>query len=115
VSLALYMDHHMDERIVASLRRRGLDVLTARDDQAARWEDERLLERVTALDRVFCTEDEDFFRIAGDWWRQGREFAGVIHVDQDGASIGQLIEDIALIAEAHTSEEMQNRVVYVPM
>ena len=45
------MDHHIKGSIVAGLCARGLDVLTARGDQAARLVDEVLLERATALGR----------------------------------------------------------------
>lgn len=45
MSLRLYMDVHVRWAITAGLRRRGLDVLTAQEDGAARFEDPALLDR----------------------------------------------------------------------
>jgi hypothetical protein len=115
LSLTLYFDHHMKEQIAEGLRRLGLDVLLAKEDQAARRPDDWLMARAAELGRVICTEDEDYFRLAAQWWRGGRAFPGIIHVDQDEAGIGSLIEDIALIAESYSPEMMQDRIEYVPM
>lgn len=115
MSLSLYTDHHIQSAIIAGLRRGGIDVLTTRDEGTGRLEDERLLERATALDRVLLTEDKDFFRISAQWWSQGREFPGIIHVDQDGARLGQLIEDITLIVRLISADEMRNQIQWVPL
>jgi len=115
VTLTLYADNNIRDEIVHGLRARGIDVLMAREESNERLRDDLLLDRATSLGRVFFTEDSDFFRITAQWWREGREFAGVVHVDQDAAPIGQLIEELALIATAHASDEMRNRLVYVPI
>jgi hypothetical protein len=52
VSLRLYMDHHVPSAITRGLRHRGIDVLTAEEDQTAQWDDERLLRQATELGRV---------------------------------------------------------------
>jgi hypothetical protein len=49
----------IDFDIVMAQRRRGIDVLAARDDGATRLDDERLLERAAALGRILCAEDGD--------------------------------------------------------
>jgi predicted nuclease of predicted toxin-antitoxin system len=64
VSIPLYMDHHVDAAITDGLRRRGIDVLTSREDGTDTWEDEPLLERATLLGRVLFTQDDDFLAIA---------------------------------------------------
>ena len=52
----LYMDHHVPSAITEGLRRRGVDVLTAADDESATLDDESLLDRATALDRVLFSQ-----------------------------------------------------------
>lgn len=59
VSLPLYMDHNIDERIVHGLRRHGIDVVTAADQHAERLADDLHLEHAVAMGRILCTEDED--------------------------------------------------------
>ena len=115
MTVAVYADNNIRDDILAGLRTFGIDVLRARDDRTQRLDDESLLERATALNRVLLTEDSDFYRITARWWREGREFAGVIHIDQDAAPISRLIEDLALIAATHTADELRNRLVYVPI
>ena len=74
------------------LRRRGVDVLTAYEDNMAEAEDEAILQRATALGRSVFTQDEDFLVIASEWQRIGRPFAGVIFGSQESLNIGQAIE-----------------------
>ncbi len=57
VSLALYMDHHVDVAITNGLRRQGIDVLTCQEDGTTTLDDEQLLERATALGRVLFSQD----------------------------------------------------------
>ena len=115
MTVAIYADNNIREDILAGVRTFDIDVLRARNDGNERMDDEPLLERSTALDRVLLTEDSDFYRITAHWWREGRDFAGVIHIDQDAAPISRLIEDLALIATTHTVDELRNRLVYVPI
>ena len=115
MSLPLYTDHNIDLDIVIAVRRFGIDVLIARDDSADRLADDLLLERAVNLGRVLCTADKDFLRITRRWWDEGREFPGVIYVDQAAASVGNLAEDIAIIATTYPADEMRNQLVWVPL
>lgn len=99
MSVPLYMDHHVDSAITEGLRRRGIDVLTCRDDGTNTWDDERLLERATELGRALFTQDDDFLAIAHRQQLAGRTFAGVIYGHQLDLSIGQAVRDLELIAQ----------------
>jgi hypothetical protein len=50
------MDVHVRWAITDGLRRRGVNVVTAQDDSAARFDDPTLLDRVTELRRVLDTD-----------------------------------------------------------
>ena len=71
------MDVHVLRAITEQLRRRGVDVLTAIEDNSATLGDDQLLERCRVLGRVIFTQDIRFKALAEDWQRQGRPFAPV--------------------------------------
>jgi hypothetical protein len=61
--LRLYMDVHVKAAITAGIRRRGIDVVTAQEDDATRLEDVPLLDRATALGRALFSRDDDLLAI----------------------------------------------------
>jgi len=65
VSLGLYMDVQVPAAITRALRRRGVEVLTAQEDGAARWLDPALLDRAAVLGRIVFTRDSDYSRRSG--------------------------------------------------
>jgi predicted nuclease of predicted toxin-antitoxin system len=115
VSLPLYTDHHISGAVIKELRRRGIDVLTAFEDEHAAASDEVLLVRATKLGRVIFTQDDDFLAIADDWQLAKRHFSGVIYTHQLRMTVGRMIADIQLILETTTSNEMCNTVVFIPL
>ena len=114
MSLALYMDHHVHSAITEGLRRRGVDVLTCGEDGAAEWDDEELLRRATELGRVIFSQDADLLRIATEWQRTGRLFAGLVYAHQLRITIGQAINDLEIVAGVCDSEEMHSRIEFLP-
>lgn len=114
MTVLLYMDHHVKAAITAGLRRRGVDVLTCAEDGMGRSDDDRILERATALGRSVFTQDDDFLAIANEWLEKGRDFAGVIYAHQLGITIGQGVRDLELIAGAMEPEDMHNRIEFLP-
>ena len=93
----------------------AVDVLTAREDGAAEFEDDLLLDRATELNRVLFSQDDDLLREANKRQQTGENFAGVIYAHQLNITVGQCIDDLELIATATNSEEWQNAVVYLPL
>jgi predicted nuclease of predicted toxin-antitoxin system len=114
MSLTFYFDQHIPGPVARGLRRRGISVLTADEDGNKALDDESLLERATALGQVLVSNDEDFRRIAARWRSEGRPFAGLVAVTDQGAPHGKLIEDLLLVAEVYSAEEMVNRIEYLP-
>lgn len=91
MSLRLYMDVHVPWPITEGLRRRGVDVLTAQEDDATRMDDGALLDRATALQRVLFSMDSDLRRESTQRQRTQGAFSGVIAADQMRITIGQCI------------------------
>ena len=115
MALKFYMDVHIFAAITAGLRRRNIDVLTSQEDGTREDDDVSLLERATELGRVLFSQDQDLLQIASEWQRTGRSFVGLVFSAQRGVGIGQCIEDLELLAECYTEEEIANQVIFLPI
>jgi hypothetical protein len=114
MAVALLMDVHVDWAITEQLRLRGVDVLTAIEDGSATLPDDELLERARALGRLLFTQDIRFGAMAEDWQRQKRPFAGLLFGHHRGATIGQYVASLELIARASEPAEWQDVVWRLP-
>lgn len=112
--LPVYMDVHVPVGVTQGLRRKGIDTLTAQDDAAGRNSDDELLQRATELGRVLLTQDVDFLAIATRWQEAAREFGGVLFAPQ-GTPIGRIIDDAELCLACLATEDMRNRLMYLPL
>ena len=113
--LAFYMDVHVPTAVTLGLRRRGLDILTSQDDATNRFDDDALLARATELGRALLSQDADLLRIAQERQAAGVPFFGVIFAHQQGVSIGQLVEDLYLLATCCEADELADKVTYLPL
>lgn len=114
MSVALYMDQHVRAEITDGLRRRGIDVVTAFDDGAADWDDERILARATELGRVLFSQDRDLLAITRLWLDVGRPFSGLAYAHQRGITDGEGVRDLELLAKVYGPDDMRHRVEYLP-
>lgn len=112
--LRLYMDVHVSAAITAGVRRRGIEVLTAQEDGSQRFEDVRLLDRATALQRVLFSQDEDLIAIARERQLSSVFFAGLIYGHQLAATIRKYVLDLELLCQALDPEDIANRIEYLP-
>jgi hypothetical protein len=108
------MDHHVPAAITEGLRRRAVDVVTAKEDGSDRLEDDQHLERAANLGRVLFSQDEDLLAITHQWLKDGREFAGLVYAHQLNISIGKAIRDLELITNVFNLEDMRNRIEFIP-
>jgi predicted nuclease of predicted toxin-antitoxin system len=115
VSVRFYMDVHVRRAVTDGLRLREVDILTAQDDGAGRFDDPELLDRATELDRVLFTQDDDLLREAKRRQQSGEFFCGVIYAHQLNITVGKCIADLELIAKASEPEEWANSTAYLPL
>lgn len=115
MSIPLYFDHNRPRAVARGLLGREVDVLTAMADGADRAEDERILERASALGRLLVSQDRDFTAITTRWLRSGRSFTGYARVPQQGMSIGAIIEQLEMLAKASDPYHVENQVLYLPL
>lgn len=109
------MDENVRGAITRGLRRRRVDVLTARDDGRAETDDLLILRRATELDRHLYSEDEDLLVIAADCQRRGEGFSGVVYAHQRHLTIGHCIADLELVVGGSSLAEYATRVVFLPL
>ena len=115
MAVALYMDQHVPKSITVGLRMRGVDVLTAYEDNASELDDSALLDRATELGRVLFTRDDDLLAEATYRQRDGVIFQGVIYAHQLRVSIGTCIEDLELIAMLEEPQDWISKVQFLPI
>jgi Domain of unknown function (DUF5615) len=108
------MDHHVPPAITAGLQARGVDVITAYEDSGHTLDDPMLLDRASELGRVLFTQDDDLLREATRRQRASIPFNDIIYGSQR-LSIGQCVDDLEIIAKAGVSEDLANRVGYLPL
>jgi len=115
MAIGIYMDHHVPSAITVGLRLRGADVITAYEDKGHELPDPELLDRVAELNRVIFTRDDDFLVEAVRRQREGIWFSGVIYAHQLRVSIGDCVENLALIAEVGKPEDLANTILFLPL
>lgn len=115
MAVRLYMDHHVPSAITKGLRLRGVEVITAAEDNFHRRSDPELLDRAAALNCVLFTQDDDLLAEAAQRQREGRTFSGVVYAHQLGVPIGICVRDLEMIAKIGDLNEFRNHVEYLPL
>ena len=115
MTIALYMNQHVPRAVTVGLRLRGVDVITAQEDDASRLGDSDLLDRATSMSRTLFTQDDDLLGEAIKRQKIGVEFAGVIYAHQLSVPIGVCIRDLELIAKASDPQDLNNLVQFLPL
>jgi len=115
MGVSLYMDVHIPMAITRQLRLRGVDVVKATEEGTNQLPDDRLLALAGTQGRVIFTHDIRFKALAENLQRAGQPFAGLIYGHAEGASIGQYVRDLELIAKTCESSELSNTVIHLPL
>ncbi|MFQ5730928.1 MAG: DUF5615 family PIN-like protein [Planctomycetaceae bacterium] len=115
MTLKLYMDVHVRAAVTDGLRIRGVDVVTAQEDNAAKFDDPELLDRAAEMGRVLFSQDDDLLKVASRRQAAGEDFSGVIYAHQLRITIGQAVNDLELICECYELEDVTGRVEYLPL
>ena len=83
--------------------------------RANRLPDGELLELASGQGRLPFTHDIRFKALAEDWQRSGRTFAGLIYGHAEGASIGQYVRDLEIVAKAVDWAEVNATIIHPPL
>jgi len=109
------MDHNVPRAIIDGLRARGVDVITAFEDDANELSDLQLLDRSTELGRVLFTRDYNLLQEATKRQKNSELFCGIIYAHQLRVSIGICISNLEIIAKVGEPEDLLNRVQFLPL
>ena len=115
--MRLLLDENVNNNILRGLwqRNRDLDVIRAQDvPEVAGKDDPTLLEWAAQEERVLLTHDvRTITRDAYARIREGKRMPGIIEVSLD-APLGPVIEDILIVIGAGTSDDVENKIIYLP-
>ena len=109
--MRFYFDESVELAVSQQLERAGIDVVSAHSLDLLGETDDNHLERATALERVLCTYDQDFLRLAAE----GAYHYGIIFARQQTASIGGWVREIKLIHAEKEADDLIEQVLYLAM
>ena len=110
-------DEDLNGRIVRGVRRRisDLDSRTVQEIGLPEASDPTVLDWAASQGRIVVTHDHRTMRpCAEDRLKAGSPMTGLILVRQT-AALGQVIDDLVLIAEATTAEEWKGTIVFLAL
>jgi hypothetical protein len=110
--IKIYIDEDaMDSDLVAALRSRGVNVITALDAVLAEKSDDKQLAFAAEHECVLYTFNvSDFYRLHTEWVGAGREYAGMILAPQQRYSVGEQLRRILRLRASTTMSSMRNQV-----
>lgn len=115
--LRLLADENLNANLVRGLRRRieGLDLLSVQALGLTGSDDPTVLAVAAEQGRVLVTQDvQTVTRFAFERVDAGLPMPGVIEVVA-GASLGAVIDDLALVVESHDQGELEGQIIYLPL
>ena len=111
--IRLHADESVDRRVLAGLRRRGVDVSSASDAGLLGVADDRQLEFSTAQARTLRTGDRDHLAIADAWLASGKRHAGVVYYHPGWTTLGHVVREVRGIANGLAPDAVQSRILFV--
>ncbi|TVM03843.1 MAG: hypothetical protein CV087_02965 [Candidatus Brocadia sp. WS118] len=108
--MKIYADENIERSIVEGLRRRKIEVFSARELGYLGKPDEFHIRKASEMKAVILTHDIDFLRIARS---EDVAHNGIIFSHSKNVSIGQCIRMVELIARVLTDKDMENYVEFL--
>ena len=104
----------MKQVLVVALRNAGVDVMTASDVNKTGYVDEQQLAWATEQGRVLYSANiRDFCRIHSVLMGQGESHVGIVLVQQQRYSVGELVRGLVKLIATKSADEMVNQVVFL--
>lgn len=115
--MRLLADENFHNDILRALLRSDpeLDIIRVQDTELYQASDPVVLAWAAKERRILLTHDvQTMTKYANARVEAGQPMPGVLEVDTD-APIGQVIEEILIILGASGPEELENRVIFIPL
>ncbi|MBI5348382.1 MAG: DUF5615 family PIN-like protein [Chloroflexi bacterium] len=115
MKIYLYMDEDvMDKRLIATLRSKDMDVLTAREAKMIDQDDDKHLDYATEHSRVLVSFNMgDFQRLHKNYLKAGKHHAGIILSAQQKYSIGEYARRMLRLVAAKSAEDMRDHIEFL--
>ena len=107
-AVPLYFDENMQGAVLIQLRRRGIDIVTVQELGLRGASDESHIDRAREMQRVICTNDQDFLRLISS----GIPHAGLVFGSPQ-TTIGDWVKSLELLCEVMTLKDMENHIEYL--
>ncbi|MBD2603340.1 DUF5615 family PIN-like protein [Scytonema hofmannii FACHB-248] len=113
--IQLYMDEDSTGRsLILALQNRGVDVITTLNVNRLSFSDEEQLIWARSQGRVLYSSNiQDFYSLHTVFLTQEQPHSGMILVQQQRYSIGELMRGILRLVAAKSAEEMENQVEFI--
>tara|TARA_B100000959_G_scaffold280373_1_gene342064 strand:+ start:1398 stop:1724 length:327 start_codon:yes stop_codon:yes gene_type:complete len=108
--MKVYADENIEQSIIEGLRRRKIEIISARELGYVGKSDAFHVKKATDLNAVVLTHDVDFLKIAS---KPDIRHCGIIFSHSKDISIGQCIRGIELISNILTEKEMKNHIEFL--
>lgn len=115
--IKLLADENLDNTIIRGLLRRNpdIDIVRVQDINLSGEDDPIVLEWAANQGRILLTHDvATITRYAYERLAKNLAMPGVIEIHTD-AAIGRVIEDIIMILECGTPEDLEGQIYYLPL
>ncbi|MGI0489628.1 DUF5615 family PIN-like protein [Pantanalinema rosaneae CENA516] len=115
--IKLLADENLDNTIIRGLLRRNpeIDIVRVQDIGLSGADDPVVLEWAANENRILLTHDvATITRYAYEQLAQSLSMPGVIEIHSD-APIGRVIEDLFMLLECATLEELDGQIYYLPL
>jgi len=111
--MKIYCDENIESAVVEGLRRREIEVISARDTKNLGKSDEYHLKCAFELGAVVLTHDADFLKIAHRWNQERKKHKGILYAHPLNLPIGECIRMVELVTQVLTDEEMENHIEFL--
>lgn len=108
--MRIYADENIEKSIIEGLRRRKVEVISAKELGYAGKPDEFHIKKALELKAVILTHDIDFLRIATT---SGLSHRGIIFSHSKEVSIGQCLRGVELIVNVLTDKDIENHIEFI--
>jgi hypothetical protein len=104
----------MDKKLIATLRSKGVDILTAFEAKMIDQDDDKHLDYATAHNRVLVSFNVgDFQNLHKQYLNMGKSHAGIILSAQQKYSIGEYARRMLKLIASKSAEEMRNHLEFL--
>ena len=113
--IRLYCDEDsVRHALVLSLRKRGVDIITAIESKMIGKTDEQQLAYAAAQGRaIYSFNMGHFCRLHADFLASGREHSGIVVSRQQRYNVGEQMRRLLKLVAGRTAEEMHNQLEFL--